>query len=104
MLLHADASPSAAHSPRRWILSSGYPDKAWRSSRFALAGVDLAGEQRESLVAKATYVRARGVWRVFWQRRDLKWHSYEPQPEVESVEESRHWYPRMRTPASLCEQ
>jgi hypothetical protein len=39
--------------------------------------------RRESPVAKATYVRARGVWRVFWQRRDLKWHSY----EVKSVNE-----------------
>jgi hypothetical protein len=41
----------------------------------------------ESAVAKAIYVKARGVWRVFWQRRDLKWHSYEPRPEVKSVEE-----------------
>jgi hypothetical protein len=44
-------------------------------------------EKHESPVAKATYVRARVVWRVFWQRRDLKWHSYEPKPEVRSVEE-----------------
>lgn len=44
-------------------------------------------EKRESPVAKATYVRSRGVWRVFWQRRDLKWHSYDPTPEVKSVEE-----------------
>jgi len=41
-------------------------------------------EKHESPVAKATYVRARGVWRVSWQRRDLKWHSYEPKPEVKS--------------------
>lgn len=45
------------------------------------------GEKHESPVAKATYVRARRIWRVFWQRRDLKWHSYEPKPEVTSVEE-----------------
>ena len=45
------------------------------------------GEKHESPVAKATFVRARGVWRVFWQRCDLKWHSYEPQPEVTTVEE-----------------
>jgi hypothetical protein len=38
-------------------------------------------------VAKATYVRTRGVWRVFWQRRDLKWHGYEPRPEVSSIDE-----------------
>jgi hypothetical protein len=44
-------------------------------------------EKHESPVAKATYVRARGIWRVFWQRRDLKWHSYEPKREVRSVEE-----------------
>jgi Protein of unknown function (DUF3024) len=44
-------------------------------------------EKHELPVAKATYVRARGIWRVFWQRRDLKWHSFEPKPEVKSVEE-----------------
>jgi hypothetical protein len=46
-----------------------------------------ADEKCESPVAKATYVRTRGLWRVFWQRRDLKWHSYDPNPEVKSVEE-----------------
>ena len=45
------------------------------------------GETREAAVAKATYVRTRGVWRVFWQRSDLKWHSYEPKPEVNSIDE-----------------
>jgi len=44
------------------------------------------GEKHESAVAKATFVRTRGVWRVFWQRRDLKWHGYEPRPEVNSVD------------------
>jgi hypothetical protein len=43
-----------------------------------------ADDKHELPVAKATYVRARGVWRVFWQRRDLKWHGYEPRPEVKS--------------------
>jgi len=38
-------------------------------------------------MAKATYVRTRGAWRVFWQRRDLKWHGYEPRPEVDSIDE-----------------
>lgn len=42
---------------------------------------------REHAVAKATYVKARSVWRVFWQRRDLKWHRYDPAPEVDSLEE-----------------
>jgi hypothetical protein len=44
-------------------------------------------EKHESAVAKATYVRTRGVWRVFWQRRDLKWHGYEPRPEVNSIDD-----------------
>jgi hypothetical protein len=43
--------------------------------------------KHETSVAKATYVRARGVWRVLWKRSDLKWHIYEPRPEVKSVED-----------------
>ena len=39
----------------------------------------------EHAVAKATYVNARGVWKVYWQRADLKWHRYDPDPEVSSV-------------------
>ena len=41
---------------------------------------------RESPVAKATYVRTQNRWRVFWMRRDLKWHGYEPNLEVHSLE------------------
>jgi len=46
-----------------------------------------SGEKREHAFAKATYVRTRRRWRVFWLRRDLKWHSYEPSPEVATIEE-----------------
>ena len=42
--------------------------------------------RQERPVAKATYVKANSVWRVFWQRRDLKWHRYDPAPEVGSLE------------------
>ena len=42
--------------------------------------------RREHPVAKATYVKTDSVWRVFWQRRDLKWHCYDPAPEVDSLE------------------
>ena len=45
----------------------------------------LPNERHESAVAKATFVRSRNVWRVFWQRRDLKWHGYEPASEVKSI-------------------
>lgn len=44
-------------------------------------------EAFESPVAKATFVRTRGVWRVFWKRADLKWHCYDPDPEVERLED-----------------
>lgn len=44
------------------------------------------GEIMEQSVAKATYLKTRGIWRVYWQRADLKWHSYEPVPEVGSIE------------------
>ncbi len=38
-----------------------------------------------SSIAKTTYVRTTNVWRVFWMMSDLKWHGYEPQPEVPSL-------------------
>jgi len=44
-------------------------------------------ERIEQAVAKATYVKTKGVWKVYWQRADLKWHKYDPGPEVDSVEE-----------------
>lgn len=47
--------------------------------------------------AKTTYVKDKNIWKVFWQRADLKWHSYEPNPTVkqltdflELVEEDKH--------------
>ena len=45
------------------------------------------GEVAEHPCAKATYVRNRGVWRVFWMRADLKWHRYDPAPEVRRLEQ-----------------
>ncbi|MEM0955842.1 MAG: DUF3024 domain-containing protein [Pseudomonadota bacterium] len=43
------------------------------------------GERLESAIAKTTYVRTRGVWRIFWMRQDLKWHSYEPNAQVRDL-------------------
>ncbi|HLR25314.1 MAG TPA: DUF3024 domain-containing protein [Fodinibius sp.] len=37
-------------------------------------------------VAKATWVRSQQVWKIYWQKRDLKWHPYEPLPKVDSLE------------------
>lgn len=44
------------------------------------------GETMENPVARATFVKASGIWRIFWRRADLKWHSYSPAPQVASIE------------------
>ena len=43
--------------------------------------------RHESSVAKATFVRTTGIWKVFWMRADLKWHSYEPKAAVNTLKE-----------------
>jgi hypothetical protein len=48
---------------------------------------DRPDRKIEEAVARATYVKATGRWKVFWQRADLKWHRYTPMPEVPSLEE-----------------
>ena len=40
----------------------------------------------EEPVAKASYIRTQKVWKIYWQRADLKWHRYDPDPEVDSIE------------------
>jgi len=45
------------------------------------------GERIEIPVAKATYVRTVRRWRVFWMRQDMKWHSYQPTPDVATIDE-----------------
>ncbi|HYP68298.1 MAG TPA: DUF3024 domain-containing protein [Thiobacillaceae bacterium] len=40
----------------------------------------------ESPVAKATYVKTQGMWKVYWMRADLKWHGYAPAPKVQTVD------------------
>jgi Protein of unknown function (DUF3024) len=37
--------------------------------------------------AKTTFVRSTNTWKIFWQRRDLKWHGYAPDPYVQSFAE-----------------
>lgn len=40
----------------------------------------------ETPVAKATFVRTKNLWKVYWKRQDLKWHGYTPMPEVKTLE------------------
>jgi len=41
----------------------------------------------EEMQAKTTYIKKSKTWNVFWQRADLKWHRYDPVPEVNTLEE-----------------
>jgi len=41
----------------------------------------------EHAIVKATYVKRGSIWKVYWMRADLKWHRYEPVPEVADLEE-----------------
>ena len=36
--------------------------------------------------AKATFVRSKNQWNIYWMRSDLKWHSYDPLPKVKTLE------------------
>ena len=42
-------------------------------------------KKMETPVAKATFVRTKGHWKVFWMRRDLKWHGYETDSEIKTL-------------------
>jgi hypothetical protein len=50
---------------------------------------DNPKEKIENPVAKATYVKTQDIWKIYWQRADLKWHSYEPHPIAKSLEECK---------------
>jgi len=39
----------------------------------------------ERPIAKTTYVKKENHWKVFWQRSDLKWHTYPPSPVVKTI-------------------
>ena len=48
---------------------------------------DNPEETIEEFVAKARFYKSRNEWRIYWMRADLKWHSYEPVPEVRLLED-----------------
>ena len=41
----------------------------------------------ESPIAKSTYIKTQKAWKIFWQKRDLKWHGYEPNLYVKRIED-----------------
>ena len=69
-------------------------DLGWRRSGQSVELFEIRprwrgapGEMMETPAAKATWVKTRQHWRVFWMRADLKWHRYDPAPEVDTLEE-----------------
>ena len=42
-------------------------------------------EKTELPIAKARYVKNQGIWKIYWHRADMKWHSYEPKAEVKTL-------------------
>ncbi|UTW00969.1 DUF3024 domain-containing protein [Marinomonas rhizomae] len=46
----------------------------------------IADLKIETPVAKATFVKTKGYWKVFWMRQDLKWHRYDVNHEVSRIE------------------
>jgi hypothetical protein len=45
------------------------------------------GRLVEHRIAKATYLKGKRSWKIFWLRADLQWHRYEPCLEVDSFED-----------------
>ena len=41
----------------------------------------------ELAIAKATFVKGTRTWKLYWQRKDLKWHRYDPAAEHASIED-----------------
>lgn len=43
-------------------------------------------KKTEVPVAKTTFERTSGSWKIYWQKSDLKWHTYDPVPAVKDLE------------------
>ncbi len=55
---------------------------------FVRPAFERKGEFIEESIVKLRYVRKHKIWRIYWKRADLKWHSYQPCPEVGSLGEA----------------
>ena len=48
---------------------------------------DNPSKKIKNSIVKITYVKKTKLWKLYWKRADLKWHSYSPFPESGSLEE-----------------
>jgi hypothetical protein len=46
-------------------------------------------DEKEQMIecpaAKATWVKSKNLWKVYWMRADLKWHPFRPVPFVKTI-------------------
>ncbi|HIP75677.1 MAG TPA: DUF3024 domain-containing protein [Psychromonas hadalis] len=69
------------------------PDISYRIENQSVELIEIRpdfrnpSEKMEMPFAKATYVKKKNVWKIYWQKSDLKWHSYDPVPTVKYLEE-----------------
>jgi hypothetical protein len=69
-------------------LDIGYRIKNQSVELFEIRPAYQRPDQKvEHAIAKATYVKRANAWRLYWMRADLKWHRYEPIPEVNSLQD-----------------
>jgi hypothetical protein len=47
---------------------------------------DRPDQKQEFPFAKVTYVKTQNVWKIYWMRADLKWHSYPAAPTVKTLD------------------
>jgi hypothetical protein len=52
----------------------GHRRKRWRTE-----------EEYLSEACKITYVKKRGIWKLYWKRADLKWHLYEEYTRLDDL-------------------
>jgi hypothetical protein len=55
---------------------------------FARPSFFNPGQVIEEDIARIQWVRARRVWKLYWKRADLKWHSYRPHPVTATLAEA----------------
>ncbi|MBC8316937.1 MAG: DUF3024 domain-containing protein [Desulfobulbaceae bacterium] len=69
-------------------LDLGYSITGQSVEIFEIRPVWNNPEKRITLpVAKATYVKKSNIWKVYWQKADLKWNGYEPNPQAKTIEQ-----------------
>ena len=44
-------------------------------------------EEIRSAVAQFTYIRTEDRWKLYWMRRDMKWHVWPPAAHIERLED-----------------